>query len=108
MLDVADVGMTAMLAADSAALARVARAMGRLEEARELEDREHALQAALGHMWDDESSLYFNKRWRTSTRGGPWGQEDEQFVEPKIATPTSFYPMLTRTPTATQVNHHSR
>ena len=49
---------------------RVARRVGRLEESRELEARERGLQTALSRMWDDESSLYLNKRWRNATGGG--------------------------------------
>jgi hypothetical protein len=86
VIDQTDVGMTALYAADSAALASLSRAIGRLDYAAELGARAADLTSGMNAlMWSEADGLYFNRQW-TATGGA--------FAEPKVAAPTSFYPLL--------------
>lgn len=59
--------------------------------AKELLARRDATKSAMSRlMWSDSDGLYFNRMWQK----GAWAT--------KVAAPTSFYPMLTGTPTAAQ------
>jgi putative isomerase len=92
-LDQTDVGMSSLILADALALARVAKKLGAMDVAHELELRGAIIQQTLRSLsWDARSGLYRNRNW-----------EKRNFVEPRMAAPTSFYPMISRTPTDDQV-----
>lgn len=92
-LDQTDVGMSALICADAFALARSAKKLGRMDVAHELELRGATIQETLQSLsWDSSSGIYMNRNWLNAT-----------FVEPRTAAPTSFYPMISSTPTDAQV-----
>jgi putative isomerase len=93
-IDSVDVGMTALVAADSQALAKLSIALGRTDFVAELQKRAAALTSAIsGQMWDSDNGLYFNRMW--SPAAG-WA--------PTVAAPTNFYPMLASVPTDSQAS----
>ena len=84
-LELQDVGLTSLYIADSRALAGLARAAGRLEDAEDLEARAETFAAALERLWDEERGYYLNYRTdldRPSER----------------RSPTLFYPLLAGVP----------
>ena len=92
-LDQTDVGMSALIVADALALARSAKKLGRMDVAHELELRGATIQETLQSLsWDSSSGIYMNRNWLNAT-----------FVAPRTAAPTSFYPMISSTPTDAQV-----
>jgi hypothetical protein len=92
-LDVTDVGMTSLVAADASTLANLSVAIGRHQYTAELNARAAILTAALNsQMWDPSSDFYMNRKWHPQPG---WA--------PKVAAPTNFYPMLVSAPTDAQV-----
>merc|ERR1711871_619180 len=81
---------------DSAALARLARSINRLDYAAELEVRAVDLAQGINTlMWSEADGLYFNRQW-TSPGGS--------FAQPKVAAPTNFYPLLVGAASNAQVD----
>eukprot|EP00039_Didymoeca_costata_P014975 m.247703 g.247703 ORF g.247703 m.247703 type:complete len:963 (+) comp16129_c0_seq2:125-3013(+) len=92
-IDQSDVGMTALYAADSQALANISLRLGLKDYATELTQRQTALQTTLNTlMWKNDSKLYFNRNW---VQGN--------FSSDFVVAPTNFYPMITGTPSESQV-----
>ncbi len=89
LLQMADVGLTALYVADCNALAEIASTLGREADARELRTRGEKHAQALRGLWDEKSGIYLNRR---SDTGEP---------SPKLS-PTNFYPMIARVPTPEQ------
>jgi putative isomerase len=85
----ADVGLTALYAADCEALAEIAAVLGRDGDARELSERGATYKAALAKMWDERAGIYLNRR------------SDSGEASPKLS-PTSFYPLIARAATPAQ------
>jgi hypothetical protein len=85
----ADVGLTALYVADCRALAEIADLVGRPADAAELRARGEKHAAALRGLWDEKRGIHLNRRTDT---GEP---------SPKLS-PTSFYPLLAKAPTAEQ------
>lgn len=89
LMQMYDVGIASLVARDAAALAEVARHLGR-PEAGVLDERASRMATLVqSHLWDSSSRAFLNKL--------PHGP----FV--RRVTPTSFYPLLTRAPTDEQV-----
>lgn len=76
-----DVGLVSLYITDCQALAVLARALGRADEARELEGRAAAYAAALEQLWNADAGIYQNRRTDTGA------------FNPRMS-PTSFYPLL--------------
>lgn len=88
-LEMSDVGLTSLYVADCGALAEIADALGRTEEARELRDRGRESAAALGTLWDEKRGIYLNRRTDTG-----------EFSS--TLSPTNFYPLIAGVPTRQQ------
>jgi len=89
MLEFADVGLMSLYVADCDALAKIADALGKTEEARELREREVRYKATLFSMWDEKTGMFLNLDLHThhfSSR----------------LSPTNFYPLLAGAATAQQ------
>lgn len=84
-----DVGLNSLYVTDCAALAELGRQLGHEADARELDERGRHYAAKLGGLWAEERGLFLNRRLDT----GAWSERH---------SPTSFYPLLTGVPTATQ------
>ncbi len=89
LLEVADVGLMSMYVADCDALAEIADALGKAEEARELRERSARYKAKLSTMWDEKAGMFLNKDLVTGKSG-------------LRLSPTNFYPMLARVATPEQ------
>lgn len=99
VIDSVDVGMTALYARDSLALANIARALRLDAFASELEVRGTQTASQLnGVLWNDQEGIYLNKLWQT----GEWNANDPKTRGFQVA-PTNFYPMLARAPSDAQV-----
>ncbi len=81
LMQLADVGLNSLYVVDCDALADLARVLGRMSEARELQQRAEAFRRNLALLWDEESGTFFNRRTDTG-----------EFV--RRLSPTSFYPLL--------------
>lgn len=98
VIDSVDVGMTALYARDAAALASLAKLLGRDTYAAELANRSALLKETMtSKMWNDEEGIYLNKMWQTDD-WIPRGTTGSVIV-----APTNFYPMMTSTPNDGQV-----
>lgn len=89
VLEFADVGLMSLYVADCDALAKIADAIGRQAEARELRERGDRYRAKLATLWDDKAGIFLNRDLRT-------GQPSLRL------SPTNFYPMLARAATPAQ------
>lgn len=89
LLCLADVGLTALYAADCQVLEEVAYELGQVSEAEELAARGSQVQAALRDLWCEERGMFLNRRMDT----GAWDDR---------VSPTNFYPLLSGTPTPDQ------
>ncbi len=87
VLEIQDVGLNGLYIADCRALAEIAEAIGRAEEARELRSRAQQFSAEIEGLWDPETGLYLNRR------------TDNGEVSRRIS-PTLFYPLIGRVPGA--------
>jgi len=85
ILEVQDVGLTALYIADSKALAEIADVIGRTEEASELRARGDTFSKAMESLWDESFGLYLNRRTDTGE------------VSKRIS-PTNFYPLIAKLP----------
>jgi putative isomerase len=81
LLEFADVGLMSMYVADCDALARIADALGKTDEAKELREREARYKAKLQTMWDEKTGMFLNLDLKT------------QQSSPRLS-PTNFYPLL--------------
>lgn len=80
-LDCEDVGLNSLLALDGEMLARMARVLGRDEEAAGFQRDADALKERIAHeLWDEGRGLFANRLW------------SGRFV--RSVAPTSFYPLL--------------
>lgn len=91
LMEYADVGLMGMYVADCDALAEIADAVGKTEEAKELRSRSARYRAKLETMWNEEAGIFLNKDLRT----GEWNHR---------LSPTNFYPMLAHAATAEQAH----
>ncbi len=89
LLEYADVGLMSMYIADCDALAELADALGKSDEAKELRARSSRYSVQLQTLWDDRSGIFLNKDLHT-------GKFSHRL------SPTNFYPMLAHTATAAQ------
>ena len=91
LLEYADVGLMSMYVADCDALAQIADALEKPNEAKELRDRGKHYRTKLETMWNEEAGIFLNKDLRT----GEWNHR---------LSPTNFYPMLAHAATPEQAH----
>jgi hypothetical protein len=85
----ADVGLMSLYVADCDALAEIAGALGRAEEAGELRGRAGLFRSRLASLWSPERGMFLNRNLDTG--------------EPSLRmSPTNFYPLLAKAATAEQ------
>ena len=89
VLQFADVGLMSMYIADCNALAAMADALGRAEDAHTLRERSEKYRQKLQTLWSPGAGIFLNKDLRT-------GQFSHRL------SPTNFYPMLARAATPEQ------
>lgn len=83
ILELQDVGLTALYIMDCEALADLAGVLGRKEVRAELLGRAQTFSARMATLWDEQHGLFLNRRTDTGERI-------------RRISPTSFYPLLTR------------
>lgn len=88
-LMIADVGLMSEYVSDCDALARIAKALGKTAEEKELSDRAALYRKSLQSLWDEKSGMFLNKDLHS-------GELDAH------TSPTNFYPLLARAATPTQ------
>jgi putative isomerase len=88
-LEMADVGLNSLYVADCRALAEIAGVLGKTADQGELLARGDRYAAALGTLWDERAGIYLNRRTDTGESS------------PRLS-PTNFYPLLAKVPTAGQ------
>ena len=88
-LEFADVGLMSMYIADCDALAKIADALNKTVDAKELRDRSARYRAKLATLWDERAGIFLNKDLHT-------GQMSMRL------SPTNFYPMLAHAATPEQ------
>jgi hypothetical protein len=91
LLEYGDVGLMSMYVADCDALAKMADALQKTSEAKELRERSARYRAKLETMWSDEAGIFLNRDLHT-------GQ-----VVTRLS-PTNFYPLLAKAATPAQAN----
>jgi putative isomerase len=91
VLQFADVGLMSLYIADCDALAEIADAIGKPDEAKELRERGARYRAKLATLWDDKTGIFLNKDLHT-------GQFNQRL------SPTNFYPMLAHAATPEQAH----
>ena len=89
VLEFADVGLMSMYIADSDALAKIADALQKPNDARELRERSARYTQKLETLWSDEDGIFLNKDLHT-------GQPSKRL------SPTNFYPLLAHAATPAQ------
>ena len=89
LLEFADVGLMSMYIADCDALAEIAGALEKPEDARELKRRADGYRTKLATLWSEERGIFLNKDLHT-------GQFSERL------SPTNFYPMMAHAASAAQ------
>jgi putative isomerase len=89
VLEYGDVGLMSLYIADCDALAKMAEALGKTPEAKELKERERRYRAKLATMWDERAGIFLNKDLHT-------GRANTRL------SPTNFYPMLAKAATPEQ------
>ena len=98
-IDSVDVGLSAIHARDSFALANVSRLLSCEDLASELDARGASTRERLNaDMWHNELGAYVNKLWTNGT----WSPIDPH-TGVYVLAPTTFYPLLARGPTDAQV-----
>ena len=85
ILEVQDVGLTALYVADSKALAEIAEVLGKAVEAKELRSRADEFSKAMEGLWDESFGLYLNRRTDTDELS-------------KRISPTNLYPLIAKLP----------
>ena len=91
VLQFADVGLMSMYIADCDALAEIADAIGKTDDAKELRERAAKYRVKLATLWDDRTGIFLNKDLHT----GEFSQR---------LSPTNFYPMLAHAATPEQAH----
>jgi hypothetical protein len=91
VLEFADVGLMSMYIADCDALAEIADAIGKTDDAKELRERAARYRGKLATLWDDKAGIFLNKDLHTG-----------EFS--KRLSPTNFYPMLAHAATPEQAH----
>lgn len=91
VLEFADVGLMSLYIADCNALAEIADAIGKTDDAKQLRDRAVRYRAKLATLWDEKTGIFLNKDLRT-------GQFSSRL------SPTNFYPMLAQAATPEQAH----
>jgi hypothetical protein len=91
----ADVGLMSLYVADCDALAKIAATLGRTVDARMLNARAANYRKALQNLWDPAAHIYKNRDLRTGK------------LSPRLS-PTNFYPLLARAPSARQADQMIR
>lgn len=90
-LELADVGLSALYAMDCEALARIARELGKDEEATRLDAEYERMKETINReLWNEELGCYCNKHW-----DGTWSD---------VLTPTHFYPLIAGIPNKRQAD----
>jgi putative isomerase len=89
LLEFADVGLMSMYIADCEALAKIADALQKTEDARELRERSDRYSKKLATLWSEERGIFLNKDLHT-------GQFSTRL------SPTNFYPLLAHAATQAQ------
>jgi len=89
LLEFADVGLMSMYVADCDALAKIADALAKTAEAKELREREARYKAKLQTMWDEKTGIFLNLDLKTHQ------------PSPRLS-PTNFYPLLAGAATPAQ------
>jgi hypothetical protein len=89
LMEQADAGLMGLYVMDCDALAEIASAIGKTEEAKELKERAELYRKNLTQLWDEKSGIYRNKLTDTG-----------EFS--KHLSPTNFYPLLAKAPTQQQ------
>jgi glycogen debranching enzyme len=87
----ADVGLMSLYIADCDSLADIATWLGRTNDAGELRERATAYRSKLSSMWSPVRGIFLNKNLDTGV------------FNPRIS-PTNFYPLLAKVPTAQQAH----
>lgn len=90
LLEYADLGLMSMYIADCDALAKIADALQKPGEAKELRDRAERYRTKLATLWVEDAGIFLNKDLHT-------GQFNRRL------SPTNFYPMLAKAATPAQV-----
>jgi len=93
-LELADVGLTSLYAADCLALAEIADILDRPGERDELVRRGQAYRASLQLLWDEQAGIFKNRRTDRAAAGT--GAFSDRL------SPTNFYPLLCRGATESQ------
>lgn len=83
VVEYADVGLMSLYIADCDALAKIADALGKVAESKELKDRVRRYRAKLGTMWDEQAGMFLNLDLHT-------GKKNTRL------SPTNFYPLLAK------------
>jgi putative isomerase len=91
VLEYGDVGLMSLYIADCDALARIADALGKPAESKELQDRAARYRAKLATMWDEQAGIFLNLDLHT-------GRKNTRL------SPTNFYPLLAKAATPGQAN----
>jgi Mannosylglycerate hydrolase MGH1-like glycoside hydrolase domain len=91
VLEFADVGLMSMYIADCDALATIADAIGKTDEAKQLRLRGTRYRAKLATLWNEKAGIFLNKDLHT----GEWSMR---------LSPTNFYPMLAKAATPEQAH----
>jgi putative isomerase len=91
-LDCEDVGLNSLVCLDCEMLGLMARALGRMDEAKRHEANAASLRQKIGtHFWDESRKIFANRLWSGA------------FV--KSVAPTSFYPLLCGAASQEQQKH---
>jgi neutral trehalase len=89
VMELADVGLMSMYILDCRSLAEIAQALGRKNDAQELEQRAASYTRTLATLWDEKTGIFLNKRLDN-------GEKSYRL------SPTNFYPMLAKACTQQQ------
>lgn len=98
-MDLVDAGLSGLYAADCAALARLATAVGRHDWASELTSRADAIVAAFQSvLWVPSESLWLNRYFNATSP-----PESRFLALDSTKSPPNFYPLWSGAPTIAQV-----
>lgn len=89
VMELADVGLMSMYILDCRSLAEIANALGRKNDANELQKRAAAYSKSLSTLWDEKTGIFLNRRLDN-------GEKSYRL------SPTNFYPMLAKACTQDQ------
>jgi putative isomerase len=89
IVEYADVGLMSLYIADCDALAKIADALGKAAESKELKERAARYRAKLATMWDEQAGMFLNVDLHT-------GRKNTRL------SPTNFYPLMAKAATPEQ------